>query len=81
MPGYTFFTYSGLSEVGSTMDGVIELNGQPVSILLFQSLSCVQLCDPMGCNLPGSSLSMGFPRQEYRSGLPFPSPGDHLTQG
>ena len=26
-------------------------------------------------------LSMGFPRQEYRSGLPFPSPGDFLTQG
>ena len=23
-----------------------------------------------------SPLSMGFPRQEYRSGLPFPSPGD-----
>ena len=22
------------------------------------------------------SLSMGFSRQEYRSGLPFPSPGD-----
>ena len=22
------------------------------------------------------SLSMGFPRQEYWSGLPFPSPGD-----
>ena len=21
-------------------------------------------------------LVMGFPRQEYRSGLPFPSPGD-----
>ena len=21
-------------------------------------------------------LSMGFPRQEYRSGLPFPPPGD-----
>ena len=21
-------------------------------------------------------LSMGFPRQEYKSGLPFPSPGD-----
>ena len=26
-------------------------------------------------------LSMGFPRQEYRSGLPFPSPGVFLTQG
>ena len=31
------------------------------------------LCDPMD----GSQalLSMGFPRQEYWSGLPFPSPG------
>ena len=26
-------------------------------------------------------LSMGFSRQEYWSGLPFPSPGDFLTQG
>ena len=25
--------------------------------------------------------SMGFPRQEYWSGLPFPSPGNFLTQG
>ena len=26
-------------------------------------------------------LSMGFPRQEYGSGLPFPSPGDLLDPG
>ena len=26
-------------------------------------------------------LSMGFPGQEYRSGLPFPSPGDLPDQG
>ena len=26
-------------------------------------------------------LSMGFPRQEYWSGLPFPSPGDLLDPG
>ena len=26
-------------------------------------------------------LSMGFSRQEYWSGLPFPSPGDLPTQG
>ena len=26
-------------------------------------------------------LSLGFFRQEYRSGLPFPSPGIFLTQG
>ena len=26
-------------------------------------------------------LSMGFPRQEYWSGLPFPSPGDPPDKG
>ena len=26
-------------------------------------------------------LSMGFPMQEYWSGLPFPSPGDLIDQG
>ena len=28
-----------------------------------------------------ASLSVGFPRQEYWSGLPFPSPGDLPEQG
>ena len=37
--------------------------------------SCPPLCDPMDCNLLGFSV-MGFSRQEYCSGLPFPSPGD-----
>ena len=36
---------------------------------------CPTLCDPMDCSPPGSS-SMGFSRQEYWSGSPFPSPGD-----
>ena len=36
------------------------------------------LCNPMDCSPPGSSLLfMGCPRQEYRSGVPFPTPG-HL---
>ena len=26
-------------------------------------------------------LSMGFLRKEYRSGMPFPSPGDHPDPG
>ena len=26
-----------------------------------------------------AAVSMGFPRQEYWSGLPFPNPGDLLT--
>ena len=36
-----------------------------------QSLSHVQLCDPMVCRPPGSSS-----RQEYWSALPCPTPGD-----
>ena len=37
--------------------------------------SCPTLVTPWttACQVP---LSMGFPRQEYWSGLPFPSPGD-----
>ena len=41
---------------------------------------CLMLCDPMECSLP-ALLSMGFSRQEYWSGLPFPSPRIFLTQG
>ena len=36
---------------------------------------CLTLCDCMECSTPGSSVH-GFSRQEYWSGLPFPSPGD-----
>ena len=42
--------------------------------------SCLTLCDPMDCSPPGSSV-MGFPRQEYWSGLPLPLSGISLTQG
>ena len=37
---------------------------------------CPTVCGPMDCSPLGSSLSMGFSRQEYRSGFPFPTPGD-----
>ena len=37
--------------------------------------SCLTLCDPMDCRPPGSSVH-GIFRQEYGSGLPFPSPED-----
>ena len=37
-------------------------------------------CEPMNCNLP-SYLSMGFPRQKYWSGSPFPAPGDLPNPG
>ena len=35
--------------------------------------SCLPLCGPMDCSHQ-ASLSVGFSRQEYWSGLPFPSP-------
>ena len=44
-----------------------------VKVLVAQS--CPSLCNPMDCSPPGF-LSMEFSRQEYRSGQPFPSPGD-----
>ena len=34
------------------------------------------LCNPMNCIVHQAPLSMEFSRQEYWSGLPFPSPGD-----
>ena len=42
--------------------------------------SCPTLVTPwtVACHAP---LSMGFPRQEYWSGLPFPSPGDFPDRG
>ena len=42
--------------------------------------SCPTLCDPMGYIAHQAPLSVGFSRQEYWSGLPFPS-GIFPTQG
>ena len=39
------------------------------------------LCDPMDCVAHQAPLSMGFARQEYWSGLSFPSPGDLPNPG
>ena len=41
---------------------------------------CLTLCNPMDWSLP-ASLSMGFPGQEYWSGLPCPPPGDLASPG
>ena len=40
-----------------------------------KSLSRVQLCDPMNCSPPGSSVH-GILQQKYWRGVPSPSPGD-----
>ena len=49
------------------------------------AVAVVQLCPtllwPPWTIAHQAPLSMGFTRQEYWSRLPFPSPGNHLTQG
>ena len=50
-------------------------------LLVVWLLSHVQLfCDTKDSS-PPALLSMGFSRQEYWSGFPFPSPGDLLGSG
>ena len=46
---------------------------QEVEVLFAQSHPT--FCDPIVCG-PQTPLFMGFPRQDYWSGLPFPSLGD-----
>ena len=43
--------------------------------------SCVQLCATLWTITCQAHLSMGFSRQEYWSGLPFPSPEDLPAPG
>ena len=43
--------------------------------------SCLTLCNPMVSIARQAPLSMGFPRQEYQSGLPFPSLRDLPNSG
>ena len=45
-------------------------------IVAIQSLSQLRIFVFPRTTPRQSSLPMGFPRQEYWSGLPFPSPGD-----
>ena len=45
-----------------------------------KSLNCIQLCNPMDCRPPGSSIH-GFSRQGYWRGLPCPRLGDLPNPG
>ena len=49
-----------------------------VCVYVLASKLCLTLCDPIACK---ASLTMGLSRQEYWSGLPFPSPGDLPNPG
>ena len=57
---------------------LVQSSQVKVKVLVVQS--CLTLCYPMDCNLPGSSVH-GILRQEYWSGLPVPSPVDLSDPG
>ena len=42
---------------------------------------CLILCNPMDLYPTRLLLSMGFSRQEYWNGLPFPPPGNFPSPG
>ena len=48
---------------------------------MLSHFSRVQLCAALWIVAHQAPLSMGFSRQEYWSGLPFPSPGDLPNPG
>ena len=52
-----------------------------VGVVRAQSLSQVQLLAAPWTIAHQASLPMEFSRQEYSSGLPFPSPGDLPSPG
>ena len=50
-------------------------------LLLFSCKSCPSLFTTLWTVAPQVPLSVGFPRQEYWCGLPFPSPGSLSNTG
>ena len=79
-----FFYYMTFFQLGVelfynvVLVSAIQRSGSAIHILpcvRTYAQSCPTLCDPMDCSPPGSSVHR-FSRQEYWSGLPFPSPGD-----
>ena len=59
----------------SWSEDLTHMNYLKTNICVLVTQSCPTLCNPMDCSPPGSSV-MEFSRQEYWSGLPFPSPED-----
>ena len=71
-------SWTRLKQLGISGEKRPKCHHQSVSSV---AQSCWILCDPMVCLACQGPLSMGFSRQEYWSGLPFPSPGDLPNSG
>ena len=69
--------HRGKGESGANWDRGTDIN---ILCCCLVAKSCLILCHPIDCTHQ-APLSMGFPRQEHWSGLPFPSPGGLLDPG
>ena len=69
----------GGAQTGSRAHGLQEFQ-LPASRSALFIQSWLTVCSPTDCSPPGYSVQ-GFSRQEYCSGLPFPSPGDLPNPG
>ena len=74
--GHTDRGFHLTSHTAMTSGRLLILSGTELPCLQYACvLYRVCLCDPMDCSQQ-APLSMGFPRQEYWRGLPFPPPWD-----
>ena len=65
------------SAAPSSLSSVVTRSVVCVRACMLSSPDCPTLCDPLDCSPhPTPATSMEFSRQEYWSGLPFPSPGN-----
>ena len=64
-----------------TFNGLMtfHMNSQLWGPCMLSSFSWVQLFETLQTVAYQAPLSMGFSREEYRNGVPFPSPGDLLN--
>ena len=69
-------TYQEIIEKMETNHKMGESSFQKISKIVLFMLSCVQLFATPSTVTHQAPLSMGFSRQEYWSGLPFPPPRD-----
>ena len=70
------YMYIKLSHYAHLKKSHLHLKYTQLLFVAVQSLGCVRLFETPWTVSHQAPLSMGFSRQEYRSGLPFPSPGD-----
>ena len=68
-------TQAGIKTAGRNINNLRYADAAAAATAAKSLQSCPTLCDPIDGSPPGSPVpGIGFSRQEYWSGLPFPSP-------